>query len=155
MARTITERANGRLRVSVQTEGPSKTEGHHSEECNINSIISRYHRTGVLDESNRLPNYGDFTNVGDYHTALSAVQEAQQNFMTLPSGMRQHFNNDPGQLLNFLENPENREEAERLGLIAKRVVEDLEPAGPPNGDPTPPGEPPAASETPSEPPNPA
>ena len=37
--------------------------------------------------------------------------------MTLPADLRKRFSNDPGQLLSFLENEDNRAEAIKLGLV--------------------------------------
>jgi len=40
--------------------------------------------------------------------------------MELPAKMRARFHNDPQELLEFISNEENRAEAEKLGLVAKK-----------------------------------
>lgn len=118
MKTVVKERDNGRRRVQIFTEGGSLTEQAHREECNINTIMQRYRRTGVLPQNPHLPVYGDFSQLGDYHACVTAVAMAQEGFMSLPSHLRKAFDNDPGKLLAFLDDPENREEAIELGLIA-------------------------------------
>jgi len=60
--------------------------------------------------------FGDFTSYDDYHSSLNQIIEAQDAFEALPSSMRKRFGNDPGELLAFLEDPANNEEAVKLGL---------------------------------------
>lgn len=92
-------------------------------EVNINSILGRYARTGVLKGSGlgsgRQPQFGDFTSELTYHDQLNRVTQADSDFKALPSDLRNYFDNDPGKLIDFVQDPENREEAEGLGLIPK------------------------------------
>lgn len=62
--------------------------------------------------------YGDFADLpNDLQSSYSLIEEAGNRFMTLPSDVRREFNNDPMQLLSFIQNPANRERAGQLGLI--------------------------------------
>lgn len=61
--------------------------------------------------------YGDFTGIVDYHTAMQRQVESFNAFMQLPALVRDRFANDPGQLLHFLEDPNNRSEAVELGIL--------------------------------------
>lgn len=64
--------------------------------------------------------FGDFTRVpGSFHEAATAVADARSAFLELPAHIRSRFNNDPGQLLDFIGNSKNRDEAIELGLISK------------------------------------
>lgn len=132
MKRDITERPNGRKRVQQSTVGESRTEQAHANEVDINAIVSRYTKSGMLPPGRSNPSYGDFTGVVDFHTAQQAVVEAREEFMKLPAQVRKYFDNDPGKLISFLENEENREEAIRLGLVEERPV--AEPVGPQTAD---------------------
>lgn len=89
------------------------------EECDINTIVRRFGLTGVMPETMRMPLNGDFTNVPDFQTALNMVREASDEFMRLPAEVRKRFGNDPGELMVFLEDEKNREEAVKLGLVNK------------------------------------
>lgn len=125
MASEMTERANGSKRVSTVFKGESKTEQSHRDKCNINSIVARFHKTGQLPPATATPHYGDFTQVGDYHSCCEAVRLADLAFMSLPAKVRAAFRNDPGLLIAFLEDPGNRDEAIRLGLIAPAAAEPI------------------------------
>ncbi len=107
-------------------EEPSLAQQHFKDECDINNILRQFNITGLLPESPLSPRYGDFTGISDYHTALNRVIAAQDEFDALPAQIRARFANDPAQLIEFLENSDNRSEAEELGLIEKVAAEAVE-----------------------------
>lgn len=96
---------------------PSLTKQGLRDECNIDTIIAKYHRTKVLPERNNPGFYGDFTQVTDFQSALEQVREAKDGFSTLPSKIRKRFNNRPADLLHFLSDAANRAEALELGIL--------------------------------------
>jgi phage internal scaffolding protein len=97
---------------------PTMAQQHFKDECDINFVLKNFGIEGLTQ--NRLePRYGDFSDVVDYHSALNAVIAAEDGFMALSANIRTRFQNDPAQLIDFLENPANREEAESLGLVTK------------------------------------
>ena len=104
----------------LDCEDPSLAQQHFKEECDINEILRKFNITGVLPETPLSPRYGDFTGIGDYHTALNTVIAAEDEFMSLPAITRARFANDPAQLIEFLDNPENLDEAISLGLVEKK-----------------------------------
>lgn len=115
-----------------------------ADECDINLIMARYEKTGVIDHVNRrAPVFDDFTDVVDYQTALNVVSEAEGMFADLSARVRARFDNDPAKLLEFVQDPANVEEARSLGLL--KPVEELPVAPPPPPVPEPPSPPPAAS----------
>lgn len=101
----------------VACEEPSLAQQHYRDECDINNILRQFNITGMLPESALSPKYGDFTGISDYKTALDRVIAADEEFMSLPAQLRARFNNDANELIEFLENEENRVEAENLGLL--------------------------------------
>ncbi len=107
-------------------EEPSLAQQHFKDECDINNILRQFNITGLLPESPLSPRYGDFTGIGDYHTAMNRVFAAQDEFEALPAQIRARFGNDPAQLIEFLENSDNRPEAEELGLVEKATAEVVE-----------------------------
>jgi phage internal scaffolding protein len=107
-------------------EEPSLAQQHFKDECDINNILRQFNITGLLPESPLSPRYGDFTGIGDYHTALNRVIAAQDEFEALPAQIRARFNNDPAELIEFLEDDKNRPEAEILGLVEKGAAEVVE-----------------------------
>ena len=112
----------------LHCEDASLAQQHYKEECDINTILQKFNISGLLPEQPLSPRYGDFTGIGDYHTAMNRVIAAQDEFEALPAQIRARFNNDPAQLIEFLENSDNRPEAEELGLVEKAAAEVVEAA---------------------------
>ncbi len=109
-------------------EEPSLAQQHYKDECDINTILQKFNITGLLPQSPLSPRYGDFSGIGDYHTALNRVIAAQDEFEGLPAQIRARFDNDPANLIEFLGNENNRAEAEELGLVEKAAAEVVEAA---------------------------
>lgn len=127
-----------RKRVQLHCPEYTRTKQAFKNECDINNIVSRWDATGVITHVR--PNagfYGDFTNASDYQDSLNRVMDAQESFMTLPSDLRLRFQNDPFALLSFLENPANREEAVKLGIISPQIDEKPAPTADNLSEPTP------------------
>ena len=117
----IYSRFNLPPRRPIVNNEPSMTQQHFKDECDINQILARYQKTGILVEpgvgSGLSPVFGDFTDVVDYQTAQNAIIDVQETFAQLPSSLRARFDNDPAALLAFLGKEENRNEAISLGLV--------------------------------------
>jgi len=103
----------------LRCEDATRTQQHFKDETDINNILRQFNITGQLPKKAITPQYGDFSGVLDYHTALNAVIAAESEFMTLPATLRARFDNDPAELVEFLNNPENKSEAQELGLLNK------------------------------------
>lgn len=110
-------------KVSDQTgllcEDESRTEQQHAAEADINYIAERFMRTGQLTVPIHMPEQGDFQDAPDFQTAQNLIVQAKHEFMLMPPKLRSRFQNDPAQLMDFLADPENRDEAIKLGLINK------------------------------------
>jgi phage internal scaffolding protein len=103
----------------LHCEDASLAQQHFKDECDINNILKQFNITGLLPESALSPRYGDFTGVVDYHSALNQVIAAEDEFMALPAELRARFGNDPAQLIDFLNDDNNKNEAIKLGLVNK------------------------------------
>lgn len=107
--------------VEFVNSEPSLTQQHFAEECDINNIVEKYLISGVLGDPLASPSvspmYGDYSSVEDFHYAQTIIAHATQAFDLLPAALRKRFNNDPAQLLSFLEDESNLEEAIKLGLV--------------------------------------
>ncbi|AXH74738.1 MAG: internal scaffolding protein [Microviridae sp.] len=97
--------------------GSSMAQQQFREECDINTIIERFGLAYQAPEGLRMPMYGDFDGVDDYHAACNAIAEANETFELLPASTRARFQNDPGAFHDFFLDENNRAEAERLGLV--------------------------------------
>lgn len=111
--------AEGALFCDPNNPEDNYTQQSFKEECDINTIVRRFGLTGQLPDNVRVPQYGDFTGVTDYQSALNAVMQADAQFMELPAKLREQFNNDPQELLAFMEDPNNLDKARELGLVNK------------------------------------
>lgn len=106
----------------VNNSIPSLTQQQFKDECDINKIMDRYLRTGVLSDpldKRGTPKYGDYADLGNYMDHMNKVVEANEMFEALPASIRKRFNNNPGDLIEFVMDSNNRKEAEMLGLIEK------------------------------------
>lgn len=109
--------ANGNIKVQSLNDLPSKTQQQFAEQTNINHIMKKYHATGMITHLNsKKGQYVDLSEIKDYQSSLQTVMDAQAAFMTLPSETRKRFNNNPQELLNFLADPKNSDEAISLKL---------------------------------------
>lgn len=112
-------RSHSQRRGSVDEDGKIKylTEQHHLKECDVNKIIRKYDRTGLISHVSKIEaQYGDMTGV-DYKEAMDTICDVQQKFEQLPSKIRKRFANDPAEYLKFFNDANNRDEAIKLGLI--------------------------------------
>lgn len=128
-------------------KGKSLTRQSHKDECDVNRIVRRYYDTG---------NHFDLASFSEeilqlpegltYHEALNMKIAADEAFMGLPSEMREAHNNDPGQLLSFVESDDFVNQ--RVDLFGRRI----EAVEPPTASPaanTPPADPAAVEPPPA------
>lgn len=113
-----------RVRVTVNTGTDSLVEQYHKDDCDIHVILKRYAKTGVLPINDAVPHYGDFSNVQTYQQAQNLIARVNNYFDSLPSRIRERFSNDPNSFLTFVNDPANREECEKLGILELQPVVD-------------------------------
>lgn len=107
-----------RKRVQTVIEGKTMTQQHQKEQCDVNSIIEKYRKTGHIAHTRKGEGrYGDFSKYHDFRANLELVSDAQTQFDALPAHLRKRFANDPANLVEFLLDPSNKEEAQKLGLV--------------------------------------
>lgn len=132
-------------RVTSDPVGPSRAKQSFAEECDINTIMAKYKKSGLINHVNKHQgNYGELPNSGDYQDSLNAIIMAKESFASLPAAIRNRFANNALEFLKFVENPDNRPEMINLGLT-KRTPDD-----PPDDPETPPAT--SVPDTPVEPP---
>lgn len=121
-----------RVRLQFTTKGPTLTHQSMAAECDINNIMKKWEKTGILEHKNNFNGeYGDFTNVPiDYHESMNQVLAANDMFETLPAKIRKQFGNDPGQFLDFATDPENNQKMIDMGLKGQ-VIELIDDEKPP------------------------
>lgn len=102
--------------------GESLTVQSHSEDADINVIVKRFGLTGTMPVNHRVPEYGDYSQVGSYADALAVVRAADSHFMEMPAEVRSRFQNSPQIFLDFCNDPANMQEMVKLGLAVAREV---------------------------------
>ena len=104
----------------------SRTKQGFAKEADINNIMMRASKTGVLVDpsivSNRRPYFSDFSDVGDFQSIVNRIRSVEGAFMMLSAKIRSKFDNDAGKLLDFVADPVNAKEAQELGLLPVPVV---------------------------------
>lgn len=114
---------------------PTLTQQSFKDQQDINRIVKQYAKTGVAVQTTRKPMAEDFVGITDYHSAMNAIRAGDEAFEALPSNIRERFNNDPAEFVDFCLDEANNEEAAKLGL-AYRKFEELEtPTAQPVGEP--------------------
>lgn len=102
------------------------TEQHHKKECDINNIIKKYDRTGLISHVSKMEaKYGNMTGL-DFKNAHDMVINAKEEFNKLPSEIRKRFRNSPEEFLRFFEDENNRQEGIELGLINPNWTEETD-----------------------------
>ncbi len=127
-----------RKRLRKKPVGTTRTKQSFAKECDINNILQRFSKTGVFDHlSASSPQYG-VVEGSDLHTLMNVVAEANSTWEGLPGGLRERFET-PQELVAFVGDESNRDEAMELGLVEPfvagvpvevRVIPDEAPEGP-------------------------
>lgn len=110
-----------KLRVAIAT-GDGLTEQNHKDETDINNIVRKYNKTGLIDHLNQFEKqYGDMTGY-DYQDAMNTVAAANTMFEGLPSSIRNQFDNDPAKFINFVDDEANADKLVDMGLAKPKVI---------------------------------
>lgn len=106
--------------------GPGRTKQAFKAECDINTIMARYQKTGVLEFTQKhAAQYEDVTAL-DYTAGMLQIAAAKSMFADLPAHLRARFENEPARFLDFVQDPRNTAEAIELGLATAREPDPVE-----------------------------
>jgi len=109
-------------KAGLQCDDHSLTQQQFKDESDINTIVDRFMKSGVMPNPINMPQYMDYEGVFDFQTAMNTIRQADENFMRMDAKVRARFNNSPQEFLEFFGNPENTQEAIRLGLAIPQAV---------------------------------
>lgn len=96
--------------------GEGMTEQAHKKECDMNYILKEYHRTGLIRHAKENEGRYDDVSSQDFQEAMFVVKTAENMFSTLPADIRKKFGNDPALFLDYVQDPSNADEMQRLGM---------------------------------------
>lgn len=108
-----------RVRQQQMFSEPTRSQQQFKQDTDINHIVARHKVTGMMPRGNagRQPIFGDFSSALDYQAQLDKVADVDQQFASLPARLRKRFQNSPYQLIRWVNDPENFDEAVELGLL--------------------------------------
>lgn len=98
--------------VRVNTGSETLVEQCHQETTNINKIIARYHRSGVLPE-HREGRYADVSEVGELMDVRMQMNAALAAYEELPASIKDQFK-DAGEFVEYAER-QRAAEADQTG----------------------------------------
>lgn len=106
------------LEAGLRCEDPSLTVQSFTEDADINVLARRFGITEIpfapIGEE-----IIDTTQFPELRDILEARRAAANGFANLPVKIRKRFRNSPEELWNFLQDPDNADEAVRLGLLTR------------------------------------
>jgi hypothetical protein len=102
--------------VSYQTDIPSDTRTKQSmkDDCDVNMIVARFKNgESITHVTDKVAQYADVSEVGDYREALENVRITHSMFMELSAEDRAKFDNDPALFLDAVHRGEVYDFSER------------------------------------------
>lgn len=105
-----------RVPVVFSSSGEVRVKQSFKDQCDINRIMGKYRKTGLVDWSAKYEGSIGIADPVDFHTAMNTVAQAEQMFSELPAEVRKRFANEPGAFLAFISDPANVGELRKLGL---------------------------------------
>ena len=106
----------------LECKDPSLAQQSFKDDVDINVLLERFKVTGQMPAGVRLPEYGDFTGLSDFQSAMGVLLSAQHEFMKLPAEVRARFGNSPQAFMEFCNDKENLPELRKMGLAPDVVV---------------------------------
>lgn len=114
------------LPLEVPSDEKVRTKQSFRKEADINFIMAKALKTGNLADplvlQSRQVIFGDFASRPDFLQSQNRIAVFTSAFEGLPAKTRERFGNDPSRLIEFVRDPENQEEAIRLGLRPKPKI---------------------------------
>lgn len=104
---------------------PTMTIQSEKDNCDINVIMNRYATCGTplpYRTDGVQPVYADVSELGDYMENFQRCKQAEEMFNALPSALRKELDNNPANLLPFIQDEKNKERCYEYGLLNKPVV---------------------------------
>lgn len=105
---------------------PTMTIQSEKDNCDINVIMNRYATCGTplpYRTDGVQPVYADVSELGDYMENYQRCKQAEEMFNSLPSALRKELDNNPANLIPFIQDKKNESRCIEYGLINKPIVE--------------------------------
>lgn len=113
-----------RIDTSVKIDPSERmAEQSHKRACDVNCILAKYQKTGVIDHvKTHGPQYMDVPAI-DYREAMEIVASSNSMFEELPARARDYFDNSPEKFLTYVQDPQtDYTKLHELGLLDPQYV---------------------------------
>lgn len=127
--------------VRTVNKSPSMALQQFKDESDINNLVARYHQTGTFYNAldcagrvSRMPEFGDFSDLGDFREQQDKILQVYECFQNLPAKVRERFNNNPAFFVEYVGNEKNFKECCDMGIFEMPVESSTVP--PPVESPT-------------------
>jgi phage internal scaffolding protein len=139
-----------RCRTTNPAKGdPDRAKQEFKKDADLNVIMRRITKQNSLEGIEMHQGEYGFASPVTLHEAMNVVARAQSMFADLPGELRAHFKNEPENFLEFVQNPDNADQAQELGIpLAPQAA--AEAAARAAGRSEDPGEPPPGGASPGE-----
>lgn len=109
----------------IEFSEPTMTIQSEKDNCDINVIMNRYATCGtpLPVRQDMQPVYADVSELGDYMDNYNRCKQAEEMFNNLPSALRKELDNNPANLLPFIQDKANESRCIEYGLINKPITE--------------------------------
>ncbi len=129
-----------------------RTKSAFQFDADPNKLMQQFTKSGnleLLQQTKKIALHGDFSAVPDFFTALLQVQQAEEEFMAMPSRIRNHVDNQVSEFIELISDPDRNQECLDLGLFSQdQPTFDIPTPQPAPAVPAP-AEPPTEGETPA------
>lgn len=115
------------MRCCVEFKGErsrSRTDQSKADKCNINTIMAKAYRAGVTPFYDGQAEYMETLGEFNFQEAMNKLAYAKQGFEQLPIELKKRFNQNPDELMEFLKDKANADEARELGLLRPLTKEE-------------------------------
>lgn len=114
-----TERKRQQIQFENHDEAPFRAKQSFKDQCDINRILDRAKRTGVVSHLQRHQGtFGDFRNF-DFEDAQFKLAHANSIFYDLGAEVRKEFGNSPAKFFKFASDPANAEKLAQIPELAR------------------------------------
>ena len=111
--------------IGVKFPIPSLTQQSEKDSTDINLIVKRYCECGICPSCEiRQPLSEDMLSIQSdtFQDVMQRQAQLTNAFNELPAHVRKKFDYNPLNMLEFVENPNNKEECVKLGLLKSDVL---------------------------------
>lgn len=128
--KTFTLRENKTRRVQIDCSQGGLTDQSFKNDADINVIVERFNKTGILPTIERKSYFADVTEIPTLEQAFDIVDKAREQFGKLPAEVRRKMGDNPANLENFINDEDNAEFLKKHGVLIEKTPD-------PTPEPTP------------------